>query len=254
MPFAARHRNDPSPAMDPLPGLVVRRETDAAAMAALQGRAEDEMARRFDAGHRAYVARARRRARRVGLGRHARGRDRRAGLDASPSRPASGTSGTSSRSRRTAGWGSTRACSTRSCAPSRARRSGSGSRTRRRTTRRAPASGRPGSSALAELSFDAAGRAALKALVPGGGARRVARARAARGARGARAVLALRARGPRQHVVRAGRSAAATTSVRCPAARRDDAARGALRHDRHRRRAGRTRRRPPPRARATSTS
>ena len=26
MPFAARHRDDPTPQMDPLPGLVVRRE------------------------------------------------------------------------------------------------------------------------------------------------------------------------------------------------------------------------------------
>jgi GNAT superfamily N-acetyltransferase len=56
MPFAARHRTDPTPRLDPLPGLVVRRELDAAAMAALQGRAEAEMTRRFDAGHRAYVA------------------------------------------------------------------------------------------------------------------------------------------------------------------------------------------------------
>ena len=56
MPFSARHRDDPTPRMDPLPGLVVRRETDPAAMAAIQGRAEEEMARRFAAGHRAYVA------------------------------------------------------------------------------------------------------------------------------------------------------------------------------------------------------
>jgi GNAT superfamily N-acetyltransferase len=56
MPFAARHRNDPTPRMEPLPGLVVRRETDAAAMAAIQHRAVDEIARRFDLGHRAYVA------------------------------------------------------------------------------------------------------------------------------------------------------------------------------------------------------
>jgi hypothetical protein len=56
MPFAARHRNDPTPCLDPLPGLVVRRECDAATMAALQGRAEEEMTSRFAAGHRAYVA------------------------------------------------------------------------------------------------------------------------------------------------------------------------------------------------------
>jgi GNAT superfamily N-acetyltransferase len=56
MPFAARHRSDPIPSIDPLPGLVVQREQDAAVMAALQGRAQAEMTRRFDAGHRAYVA------------------------------------------------------------------------------------------------------------------------------------------------------------------------------------------------------
>jgi GNAT superfamily N-acetyltransferase len=56
MPFAARHRADPVPALDPLPGLVVSREEGAAAMAALQGRTEAEIAGRFAAGHRAYVA------------------------------------------------------------------------------------------------------------------------------------------------------------------------------------------------------
>jgi GNAT superfamily N-acetyltransferase len=56
MPFAARHRTDPMPQLDALPGLVARREEDAAAMAALQGRSEAEMLRRFEAGHRAYVA------------------------------------------------------------------------------------------------------------------------------------------------------------------------------------------------------
>src|SRR4051812_38212641 len=56
MPFAARHRQDPTPTIDALPGLVVRRETRADAMAAVQGRAVDEIARRFDEGHRAYVA------------------------------------------------------------------------------------------------------------------------------------------------------------------------------------------------------
>lgn len=56
MPFAARHRNDPMPHLDPLPGLVVRREEDAAVMAAVQGRDVSEMTRRFAAGHRAYVA------------------------------------------------------------------------------------------------------------------------------------------------------------------------------------------------------
>jgi len=57
MPFAARHRDDPAPLLAPLPGLDVRRETDPAAMAALQGRDVAGMRRRFDAGHRAYVAR-----------------------------------------------------------------------------------------------------------------------------------------------------------------------------------------------------
>lgn len=56
MPFAARHRDDHTPSMDILPGFAVRRETDAAAMAELQGRSAAEMRRRFDAGHRAYVA------------------------------------------------------------------------------------------------------------------------------------------------------------------------------------------------------
>ncbi|MDF1502129.1 hypothetical protein [Roseisolibacter sp. H3M3-2] len=57
MPFAVRHRSDPTPPIAPLPGLAVAREECAAAMAALQGRTEEEMRRRFDAGHRAYVAR-----------------------------------------------------------------------------------------------------------------------------------------------------------------------------------------------------
>jgi ribosomal protein S18 acetylase RimI-like enzyme len=57
MPFAARHRRDPAPRIEPLPGLVVRREHDAAFMAALQGHAPEEMTSRFAAGHRAYLAR-----------------------------------------------------------------------------------------------------------------------------------------------------------------------------------------------------
>jgi GNAT superfamily N-acetyltransferase len=56
MPFAVRHRIDPVPELAPLPSLSVRLESDAAAMAALQGRTVEEMTRRFDAGHRAYVA------------------------------------------------------------------------------------------------------------------------------------------------------------------------------------------------------
>jgi hypothetical protein len=57
MPLATRHRDDPAPTLAPIPGLSVRLETSAAAMAALQGRSEDEMHRRLAAGHRAYVAR-----------------------------------------------------------------------------------------------------------------------------------------------------------------------------------------------------
>lgn len=56
MPFAARHRADPTPELPPEPRLTVRRETDAATMAALQGRSEAEMALRLSGGHRAYVA------------------------------------------------------------------------------------------------------------------------------------------------------------------------------------------------------
>lgn len=56
MPFAARHRRDPVPSIGPLPGLVVGRADDAEFMAALQGRALEDMTRRYTAGHRAYVA------------------------------------------------------------------------------------------------------------------------------------------------------------------------------------------------------
>ena len=56
MPFAARHHTDPVPTLTPIAGLEVRREQCATAMAALQQRAEDDMQRRLDAGHRAYVA------------------------------------------------------------------------------------------------------------------------------------------------------------------------------------------------------
>ena len=57
MPFAARHRDDPAPLLPPLAGLGVQREHDAATMARLQARPQRDIARRFDAGHRAYVAR-----------------------------------------------------------------------------------------------------------------------------------------------------------------------------------------------------
>ena len=56
MPFAVRRRDHPSPTLQPLPGLVVRREEDIAVLAALQGRDGAEMAKRLHAGHRAYVA------------------------------------------------------------------------------------------------------------------------------------------------------------------------------------------------------
>ena len=54
MPLAARHRDDA--VVLPMPALVVRRVTDAAAMAALQGRTVEEIDRRFGGGHRAWVA------------------------------------------------------------------------------------------------------------------------------------------------------------------------------------------------------
>jgi len=56
MPFAARYRDDPTPQLDALPGLAIRREEEPAVMAALQGRPVAEMSRRFAEGHRAYVA------------------------------------------------------------------------------------------------------------------------------------------------------------------------------------------------------
>lgn len=56
MPFAARHRDDPTPRLEPLSGLVVRRVDDAALMAALQARPAAEMQDRLAAGNRAYVA------------------------------------------------------------------------------------------------------------------------------------------------------------------------------------------------------
>ena len=56
MPFAIRHRDDPMPSLQPLEGMSVRREQDAAAMASLQNRSIEEISNRFAAGHRAYVA------------------------------------------------------------------------------------------------------------------------------------------------------------------------------------------------------
>jgi GNAT superfamily N-acetyltransferase len=57
MPLALRHRTDVVAPLSPLAGLTVYRETDPAVMAALQGRAESDIQKRFDEGHRAYVAR-----------------------------------------------------------------------------------------------------------------------------------------------------------------------------------------------------
>lgn len=56
MPLALRHRDDVAPAQAPRPELRFQQENDPAAMAALQGRSVEEMRRRFDAGHRAYIA------------------------------------------------------------------------------------------------------------------------------------------------------------------------------------------------------
>jgi GNAT superfamily N-acetyltransferase len=54
--LALRHRADPTPTLAPLAGLVVRRERNASVMATLQRRSQSDIQRRFDAGHRAYVA------------------------------------------------------------------------------------------------------------------------------------------------------------------------------------------------------
>lgn len=56
MPIALRHRDDVTPPLSPLDGLVVRREHDPDLMSALQGRVVEEMRRRMEDGHRAYVA------------------------------------------------------------------------------------------------------------------------------------------------------------------------------------------------------
>ena len=56
MPLAARYRDDPVPAPAPIAGLAVAAETRAETMAALQRRSVEEMAQRFERGHRAYVA------------------------------------------------------------------------------------------------------------------------------------------------------------------------------------------------------
>jgi len=56
MPFATRHRNDPMPSLSPLDALEVHHVWDAAFMAELQQRNESDIADRFTDGHRAYVA------------------------------------------------------------------------------------------------------------------------------------------------------------------------------------------------------
>lgn len=56
MPIAVRNLTEPGPSLGALAGLTVQRVDHAALMAALQQRAPEEMARRLEAGHRAYVA------------------------------------------------------------------------------------------------------------------------------------------------------------------------------------------------------
>lgn len=57
MAFATRHRDDPMPTLAPVDGLTIVREMSAAVMAELQERSVEEIARRFAAGHEAYIAR-----------------------------------------------------------------------------------------------------------------------------------------------------------------------------------------------------
>ena len=54
--IAARHVKDAAPRLAPLPTLVVRRTDSPVLMASLQGKRFVDMMARFDAGHRAYVA------------------------------------------------------------------------------------------------------------------------------------------------------------------------------------------------------
>ncbi len=56
MALAIRHHDDIVAPLPALTDLHVRREQDPALMAGLQGRSESEMATRFAAGHRAYIA------------------------------------------------------------------------------------------------------------------------------------------------------------------------------------------------------
>lgn len=55
MAFAVRYKDNPTTLLDTRTSVEVRRELSAARMAALQNKTEAEMERRFRAGHRAYV-------------------------------------------------------------------------------------------------------------------------------------------------------------------------------------------------------
>lgn len=57
MAFATLHRDDVRTTLAPLPGLAVERELEVQVMASLQQKPAGDMARRMEAGHRAYVAR-----------------------------------------------------------------------------------------------------------------------------------------------------------------------------------------------------
>jgi len=56
MPIAARHAKDPLPELAPVAHLVVQRTVDTRLMASLQSRRPEDIADRFEFGHRAYVA------------------------------------------------------------------------------------------------------------------------------------------------------------------------------------------------------
>jgi GNAT superfamily N-acetyltransferase len=56
MPLALRHRHDPPTSRDVLPELAVQQETDAALLAAMLEKPEAEIERRLADGHRAYLA------------------------------------------------------------------------------------------------------------------------------------------------------------------------------------------------------
>lgn len=56
MSLAIRYRTDAAPAVEARVSIEIRPESSVAVMAALQGRSPDEMAKRLDAGHRAWTA------------------------------------------------------------------------------------------------------------------------------------------------------------------------------------------------------